>query len=106
MKRRRKRRRKRGKIFGEGKYFLEEKKNYEVREGKYLEKLTIFIWRRRKQRRKKIGERKQIFFEKKNGEGKYLEMEKVKGKQKGGKYHGEGKIVANEWTDGQELKAV
>ena len=73
---------------------MEEKKNYEVREGKYLEKLTIFIWRRRKQRRKKIGERKKIFFEKKNGEGKYLEMEKVKGKQKGGKYHGEGKIVA------------
>ena len=50
--------------------------------------------------------RKEKKIEKKNGEGKYLEIKKVKGKQKGGKNHGEGKIVANEWTDGQELKAV
>ena len=34
-------RRKKGKLFGEGKYFLEEKKNTEG--GKYLEKEKIFV---------------------------------------------------------------
>ena len=60
-----------------------EEKNREGKGGKYSDRKDIFLWKRRKQRRK----RRNIF-----GDGKYRISEKKKQGRKGKKIFGERKI--------------